>query len=145
MRLQNPASELTIKWSLSVQSHAAPIPQMALVRLEFLGVLSTPSHSHPQGPALASKASVGPGVGLLPTPLTRLQGEPAVAPHWTRASKLGCLLVLLFSLDTLFVNTVLCVGRDQGYLKMNLWIDASPQTVYFQSEIRNGRSEASIN
>jgi hypothetical protein len=43
--------------------------------------------------------------------------------------------VSLFS-PNVFINAVLCVNKDQGHLRMALWLGASTQTVY-QSEIRS--------
>lgn len=100
-----------MKWSLSFQSViVVPIPQTSLVKLEFLGALSTPSHSHPQGPALAYKASMQATSWtatnvLAPSP----PGRAGIVPHCMCVSKDGWLHVSLFSLNTFSINTALAL------------------------------------
>lgn len=78
-----------------------------------------------------------------PCPLL-LQAEQALSLTLCAPVRTDGSMSCFFSLNTLFINTVQCVSKDHGYLKMNLWTGASPQTVYYQSEIRSHCSEASV-
>ena len=148
MLLQKLTAELTIKWSLLFQSITVALtPQTSLIKLECLGGPIHPLTFPPTRPSFSPEGFYA-GHELdrhhCPCPLLLQAGQALSLTVWVPVRtdrSMSC----FFSLNTLFINTVQCVSKDHGYLKMNVWTGASPQTVYYQSEIRSRCSEASVN
>lgn len=141
MLLQNPAAEMTIKWSLSVQSrHRGSHPPNRFGQAGILGGSSHPLTFPPTRPSVSLESCYWARSWPVTNVLDPAPGRAGNGPSLYRVlvSSVGS-FGLLFSLNTLFVNTVLCVGKRPRLLKNESVDGCQPPHCLFTS-LRYGAS-----